>query len=915
VATLEFINRANAEYVDALYQQYLTDPNSVEGGWQLFFAGFEAASGNGRHHPAPGVPMVAERIVGVFDLIHSYRELGHLIANLDPLGHNAQSHPLLEASEFGFTEADLERIFQSPSYKGCERATLRELIALLKETYCGTLGVEYMHISDKDQRSWLQDWMEPTRNRPALSSDDRKLILSRLIAVEGFEQFLHTKFIGQKRFSLEGGEALIPLVDSLIEEAATAGVQEMVMGMPHRGRLNVLAHTLRKPYEMILAEFQGATLPTWVQGDGDVKYHLGFSRDHTTRNERHIHLSLCSNPSHLEAVNPVVEGIVRAKQQHLRDLERTRVVPVLIHGDAAFTGQGIVAETIALSELQGFATGGTIHIIVNNQIGFTTSPRDYRNTRYPSDIAKTIQAPVFHVNGDDPEAAVQAARLAIAYRNQFKKDVLIDIVCYRRHGHNETDEPSFTQPVMYKEINAHPTVREVYAERLIEAGVVTSAEVTQGMEQLREVLDDAMNYARDFMPRQQVLALGGLWKGFQWAGDDWRSDTAVTPASIARVREALGKLPPGFAAHPKVQKILEQRIEMTQPDHEMDWGCGEMLALGTLLLEGTNIRLSGQDCGRGTFSHRHAILRDIHTDERYIPLNHLNHKQGIIEIVDSMLSENAVLGFEYGFSSADPQNLVIWEAQFGDFSNGAQVIIDQFISSGESKWQRMNGLVMLLPHGYEGQGPEHSSARLERYLQLCADNNLQVCNLTTPAQYFHALRRQMHRNFRKPLVVMSPKSLLRHKLAVSTVRDLTDGSFQAVLGEIDGLDPDAVRRVLLCSGKVYYDLLVARRERDIRDIAILRVEQLYPFPGDEITAALQHFPQANEIVWVQEEPWNQGAWHEMYRRLRRLGIREELLSYAGRRAAASPAAGSYKVHRSEEADLINNALRKTTHAR
>jgi len=508
---------------------------------------------------------------------------------------------------------------------------------------------------------------------------------------------------------------------------------------------------------------------------------------------------------------------------------------------------------------------------------------------------------------------VQAARLAVAFRNTFKKDVIIDLVCYRRHGHNETDEPSFTQPVMYKEIAEHPTLREVYQNRLTAEGVISVEEAQQAMAQLREVLDDAMNYARDFMPRQQVLALGGLWKGFQWADSNWQADTAVTDASLRRVMDGINVLPEAFAIHPKARRILDQRIEMTQPGGEMDWGCGEMLAFGTLLLEGTDIRLSGQDCGRGTFSHRHAVLRDVNTDERHIPLNHLNHKQGKIEIVDSMLSENAVLGFEYGFSSADPSNLVIWEAQFGDFANGAQVIIDQFISSAESKWQRMNGLVMLLPHGYEGQGPEHSSARLERYLQLCADDNMQVCNLTTPAQYFHALRRQMHRNFRKPLIIMSPKSLLRHKLAVSTVRELTEGSFQPVLAEVDGMDPGAVHRLVLCSGKIYYDLLVARRDRDIHDIAICRVEQLYPFPGDEISAILKLYPNVRDIMWVQDEPWNQGAWHDMYRRLRRLGVKDEMLTYSGRRAAASPAAGSYKMHRAEEADILNNALSRKPH--
>ncbi len=916
MATLEFINRVNADYVDALYHQYLEDPQSVDSTWQLFFAGFEAARGNGAGGAAVATRAGdGERIVGIFDLVHSYRELGYLVADLDPLGHNPPFHPLLAPAQFGFTDADLKRTFQDPGFTGRDRATLEELLALLMATYCSTFAVEYMEISQKEQRSWLQDRMEPALNRPLLSADDRKYILSRLVAAEGFEHFLHTKFVGQKRFSLEGAESLIPLLDAMVEEAANDGAEELVLGMPHRGRLNVLAHTLRKPYEMILAEFLGTTLPSWAPGDGDVKYHLGYSRDFVTRSNRRIHLSLCSNPSHLEAIDPVVEGIVRAKQQHIEDSERVRVIPVLIHGDAAFTGQGVVAETMGLSALPGFCTGGTIHLIVNNQVGFTTSPLDYRSTCYPSDSAKTIQAPVFHVNGDDPEAAVQAARLAIGFRNRFKKDIIIHVVCYRRHGHNETDEPAFTQPRLYKEIATHPTTREIYQERLIGEGVITVDEAKRTAAQLREVLDDALEYARDFMPRQQVLALGGLWKGLAWPGADWSAKTAVAAPTLVRVARGLSRLPEGFNPHPKLRKLLEQRFEMMQADGQMDWSCGELLTFGTLLLEGTNIRLSGQDSGRGTFSHRHAVVRDMNTGERYVPLNHLDRDQGQIEVVDSMLSENAVLGFEYGFSSANPRNLVIWEAQFGDFANGAQVIIDQFIASGESKWQRMNGLVMLLPHGYEGQGPEHSSARLERYLQLCAENNLQVCNLTTPAQYFHALRRQMHRNFRKPLIVMTPKSLLRHKLAVSNIRDLIEGSFQPVLGEADAIEPNGVRRVLLCSGKIYYDLLVARRERDIGDIAICRVEQLYPFPGEEISTVLKQYPNAREFMWVQEEPWNQGAWHDMYRRLRRLGISDESLGYSGRRTAASPATGSYKVHRSEEADILNNALRKASYVR
>jgi 2-oxoglutarate dehydrogenase E1 component len=933
VVDLDFITRANPDYVDGLYRQFLRDPKSVDEQWALLFAGFEAAEGDGARadqiasvgtvpmgpHPterAPtGIAPAAHWGLGVFDMIHHYREFGHLIANLDPLGHNQSSHPLLEPKEFGFTAADLDRAVECTSFLGCRRATIRELVALLRATYCGTFAVEYMDIADKAQLDWLQEHMEPTLNKPKLTAEERKQILSRLTAAAGFEHFLHTKYIGQKRFSLEGAESLIPLLDTLIEEAGKIGVEQIVMGMPHRGRLNVLAHILRKPYEMIFSEFEGTFLPPNVQGDGDVKYHLGYACDHTTASGQKIHLSLCSNPSHLEAIDPVVEGIVRAKQHYLDDRERSRVVPVLIHGDAAFTGQGIVAETLALSELEAYRSGGTIHIIINNQIGFTESPPDYRFTRYPSDITKIIQAPVFHINGDDPEAAIQAARLATAFRQRFKKDVVIDLVCYRRHGHNEADDPSFTQPVMYREIAGHRSVRDLYAERLQAEGVIAAEEAAAGSAAIRAVFDDALNYARDFMPRMQVFALGGAWEGMQWAGDDWSAHTAVPQALLEQVMQGLQRLPEGFALHPKVQRLLEQRAEMLHPqgEHpqgEIDWACAEMLAFGTLLLEGTKIRLSGQDSGRGTFSQRHAELFDVNTNARYVPLDHLSPEQGRFLMIDTMLSEEAVLGFEWGFSSADPRNLVVWEAQFGDFVNNAQVIVDQFIASSESKWQRMSGIVLLLPHGYEGQGPEHSSARLERFMQLCAEDNIQVCNLTTPAQYFHALRRQMHRNFRKPLILMTPKSLLRHKLAVSSSRDLTAGAFQTVLDECDPLEPARVRRVLLCSGKVYYDLLVARRERDIDDIAIVRVEQLYPFPAAEITATLKPYTAAREVVWAQEEPWNMGAWHDMRRRLRRTLPEDYVIGYAGRPAAASPATGSYKVHQSEETDLINNALRK-----
>jgi 2-oxoglutarate dehydrogenase E1 component len=910
---------ANPDYFEEQYRRYRADPRSVDERWALFFAGFEFAhegGGNGAS-AAERIAAVPEPILGVYDLVHSYRELGHLVAHLNPLEPKPLGHPLLEPSEFGFGPDDLDRTIEFGSFRGAERGRLRELIERLLATYCSTLGVEYMHIPDREQRVWLQDRMEPTANHPALDAAERLRIFDALVRAEGLEQFLQVRYPTQKRFSLEGGEALIPLLDVLADEAAALGVDEMVIGMAHRGRVNVLANVLRKPYEMVLAEFEGSLLAREATGDGDVKYHLGYSYDRPTPSGRRIHLSLSANPSHLEAVDPVVEGIARAKQDHLRDVERARVVPVLLHGDAAFTGQGVVAETLTLSELDGYRTGGTIHVIVNNQIGFTTPPEAYRATPYPSDVAKIIQAPVFHVNGDDPEAAVQAARLAIGFRQRFKKDVIIDLLCYRRHGHNELDDPTFTQPVMYERIARHPTVTTQYRERLVREQVLAAEDAARRTTEFRELLDDAQAYARDFAPRQQIFVFGGLWKGFGWAGDDWSAKTAVPVEVLHEIAEAFGRVPPGFNPHPKARRLLEARQAMVREGRGLDWACAEALAIGSLLLENVPVRVTGQDTARGTFSHRHAVLHDVKTGERYVPLDNVRGGQAQLVILDSMLSEYAVLGFEFGVSMADPRRLVVWEAQFGDFANGAQVIIDQFLAASESKWQRMSGLVLLLPHGYEGQGPEHSSARLERFLQLCAEDNLQVVNPTTPAQYFHALRRQIHRPFRKPLVVMSPKSLLRHKAAVSVLRDLTDGAFQTVLDDpaLAGapeagvtLERGKVRRVLLCGGKIYYALLAGRRERQSDSVALVRLEQLYPFPAAEVQAVLASYPEARQVYWVQEEPQNMGAWLPLSPRLRRVVPESCAFEYVGRAEAASPATGSYKVHQQEEAEIVNVAL-------
>jgi 2-oxoglutarate dehydrogenase E1 component len=927
MSSIDLATLANADYVEEQYRRYRTDPSSVDERWALFFAGFEFAgdgggNGAGKHAAAAAAPAAtpepaAEPVIGVYDLVHSYRELGHLVAHLNPLAPKPEGHPLLEPVEFGFGDADLDRVIECGNFRGCSRATLRELTARLRDTYCRTLGVEYMHIPDREQRVWLQERMEPTSNRAALSAEQQKAILARLMVAEGFEQFLQLRYPTAKRFSLEGGEALIPLLDTLVEEGGELGVDEMVLGMPHRGRLSVLASVLHKPYEMILAEFEGALLAREATGDGDVKYHLGYSQDHATMAGRKVHLSLSPNPSHLEAVNPVIEGMARAKQTHKSDSERARVVPVLMHGDAAFTGQGVVAETLWLSELQGYRTGGTIHIIVNNQIGFTTPPEAFRFTPYPSDIAKVIQVPVFHVNGDDPEAAVQAALLAVGFRQRWKKDVIIDLVCYRRHGHNELDDPTFTQPILYQKIAAHPTTLTLYRERLITEGVITAEAADEQAAEFRSLLDDAQGYARDFMPRQQVFAFGGLWKGLGWAGEDRSAATAVSQAALDEVAAAFVRYPAGFTPHPKVAKLMEARVAMVRDGGQIDWGAAEALAIGTLALEGKTVRMSGQDMQRGTFSHRHSVLHDVRTGATHVPLDNIRQGQARFVVLDSMLSEYAVLGFEFGYSIADPHTLVVWEAQFGDFANGAQICIDQFVASSESKWQRMSGLVMLLPHGYEGQGPEHSSARLERFLQLSADDNLQVITPTTPAQFFHALRRQMHRRFRKPLIVMSPKSLLRHKLAVSSPRDLTSGTFQLVIddpavgGAVEAgvsVDPARVTRLVLSSGKVHYTLVAARRERSRADVALVRIEQLYPFPREELAQVVGRYPQARQVYWVQEEPENMGAWQFVKDRVSGVLPEGTTLSYVGRRAAASPATGSYKVHLAEEADLVNRAL-------
>ena len=764
-----------------------------------------------------------------------------------------------------------------------------------------------MDIPNRGRRDWLQQRMEPGHNRPALTPEDRIGILRAMLNADAFEQFLHVKYVGQKRFSLEGAATLIPMLETLLERSAERGVDQLVFGMPHRGRLNVLANIVGKPLEKIFAGFESGS-PEEVSGHGDVKYHMGFSSVRRSRSGREIALSTHYNPSHLEFVNPVVLGSVRARQEIMGDAGRERAVPVLIHGDAAFSGEGIVPETLVLAQLPPYWTGGTVHIVVNNQIGFTTPPSDARRSRYATDIARIVEAPVFHVNGDEPEAAVHAIAMALAYRMEFKRDVVIDLLCYRRHGHNELDDPTFTQPVMYAAIAKHRPAARRYAERLIGEGVLDAAGLSAIESEIEARLQAAHARARSGGASRSADEPGGVWSGMTWDSGDWSAETAVPKGTLDRIVRAAAQAPDGFAVHPKVRKLMDERVRMVEQDR-IDWGCGEVLALGSLLLDGTHVRFSGQDTGRGTFSHRHAMLHETTTGRRWVPLQHLGTGQGRFEIFDTPLSETAAMGFEYGYSTADPNTLVLWEAQFGDFANVAQVYIDQFLASAESKWRRMSGIVLLLPHGYEGQGPEHSSARLERFLELCANGNLQVCNLTTPAQLFHALRRQQHRRFRKPLVIMSPKSLLRHRRAVSAVSDFTQAGFQTAIDDHSASDPSAVRAVLFVSGRLYYTLLEAREARGkADDLAIVRVEQLYPFPRAELEKILARYPQASEVRWVQEEPANMGGWRNLRHRIEAMLPEHITLRRVSRKGAPTPATGYYHMHVEQERLLLQCAL-------
>ena len=850
-------------------------------------------------------------------LIRAYRVRGHLEAQLDPLGLQVpKPHPELDPAAYGFGPQDLDRPIFIDNVLGLETATVREIMAIIRASYCGPIGVEFMHIQDPGQKAWIQRKIEGAPWLRGFDADQKRTILRQLTEAEGFETFCQKRYVGTKRFGLEGGEVTIPALHAIIETAAASGVTEVAIGMPHRGRLNTLVNIVRKPFTAVFSEFGGNSFkPDDVQGSGDVKYHLGTSTDVDIAGHS-VHISLQPNPSHLEAVDPVVVGKVRARQDAAGDTKgRRSVMGILMHGDAAFAGQGLVYETLAMSQLIGYRTGGTVHLIVNNQIGFTTVPAHAYSGLYCTDIAKSVQCPILHVNGDMPEAVIFCARLAAEFRMTFATDFVLDIVCYRRHGHNETDEPAFTQPIMYRAIKGMRTTRQLYAERLAAEGSVPEAEAQQITDTFNQTLEDAFSAAQAYKPNKADW-LEGHWAGLQQAEkqDEQVEDaTGLTPAQLQLVGRALYTPPSDFDLNPKIARQLEAKKAMLETGEGIDWATGEALAFGGLLLEGSRVRLSGEDCQRGTFSQRHAVLTDQTNQNEYVPLNNIQPDQAKIEIYNSLLSEQGVLGFEYGYTLADPKVLVLWEAQFGDFANGAQVIIDQFLASGETKWLRMSGLTLLLPHGHEGQGPEHSSARMERYLQLCAERNMTVCNLTTPANYFHALRRQLKRNFRKPLVIMTPKSLLRAKLAVSPLSDMDDRShFKFVIPEIDPIvPPDQVRRVVICSGKVYYDLLAERRERGIKDVAIVRLEQVYPFPERTLGAVLKPYLKA-EVVWCQEEPANMGGWTFVDRRIERVllanGGRAIRPGYAGREDAASPATGLAKVHAQQQAALVQDAL-------
>ncbi|CAJ2376946.1 MAG: subunit of E1(0) component of 2-oxoglutarate dehydrogenase [Arenicellales bacterium IbO2] len=904
---LAFLHGGNMAYLESLYR----DGGSGNGAWREVFSALDNGGGIPAAAKSPGKTAGAakpsiHKQAQVSRLISAYRALGHLSAEIDPIGVMPRDSAPLDLAEFELGEADLDTEFDLGTLGRGGRKPLRDLIAYLRAVYCGPIGYEVSHLTSNEQRHWLFERAESEPVRPALAAEEQLELLQKLTAAEGLEKYLHTKYAGQKRFSLEGGDVLIPVLADMVRQSGAAGVREMVVGMAHRGRLNVLVNILGKAPKDLFSEFEGEyDLDAGENQTGDVKYHQGASSDIETPGGV-VHLALSFNPSHLEIIDPVVEGSVRARQERRRDAARKQVVPVLIHGDAAFAGQGVVMETLNMARTRGYSVGGTIHIIINNQIGFTTNTLDARSTLYCTEVAKMVQAPIFHVNGDDPEAARQAARLALEYRMKFGGDAILDIVCYRRHGHNEADEPSITQPIMYGRIRKHQTPREIYAARLAAGGALDEKRAANMVDDYRAQLDAGRVVAGQVIDPNTAKNMVD-WKPYLTADWDDGTVTSVDAKLPPLFAKKLRETPKDFTVHPRVKKVLDERVEMASGKKPLDWGCAELLAYAAILHDGYDIRLSGQDAGRGTFSHRHVTLHDQSQARTHIPMQHLGAKSRYL-VIDSLLSEEAVLGFEYGYATTEPRALVIWEAQFGDFVNGAQVVIDQFISSGQAKWARVCGLTMFLPHGLEGQGPEHSSARLERFLQLSAEQNMQVCAPTTPAQMFHMLRRQILRPLRRPLVVMTPKSLLRHKLAVSPVEELSGGKFHIVLGETEKLDPKKVTRLILCSGKVYYDLLEERRRRKITDAAIVRLEQLHPFPKLDLAKEMKRYPAVADIVWCQEEPKNQGAWYQIDHFLRASAGAKQSVRYVGREASPSPAVGYHKLHLEQQRRLVEQAF-------
>ena len=944
-----FLTGTNATFVAELYQRWKQTPNSVSSDWSDWFTSLDELSSEhfeeispswgkpksrviGANDPDASIKAVAKGIAGNRDLlagdvrsatldslraimlIRAYRIRGHLLAKLDPLNlQDEEIHPELDPETYGFSSEDYDRPIFINYVLGLEIASLNEILTILKATYCGTIGVEFMHIQDPAQKAWIQERIEAIGNRTEFTERGKVAIYEKLLAAENFERFLHKKYIGTKRFGLDGGEALVPALEQILKRGGQMGLKEVVIGMAHRGRLNVLHNVLDKPFRAIISEFLGNPAnPEEAGGSGDVKYHMGSSADRQF-DENQIHLSLAPNPSHLEIVDPVVVGRVRAKQAQRTSDDFKEVLGVILHGDAAFAGQGVVAETFAFSALRGYRTGGTMHIIVNNQIGFTTSPSYSRSSPYPTDVAKMVMSPIFHVNGDDPEAVVHASRIATEFRQTFGVDVVLDIICYRRFGHNEGDEPAFTQPLMYKQINQQPSTREIYLNRLLEDGILDDSRAQAIMDNHNTYLEEEFEAGNAYKPNKADW-LEGQWSGMTVAyGDDRRGDTAVPLDTLKKIGSVITTVPQGLQIHKKLERVLSTRAKAIETGQNLDWATAEHLAFGSVVLDGFVVRLSGQDSCRGTFSQRHSVFVDQLTEERYVPLANLSTEQAKFEVIDSPLSEASVMGFEYGFAQAEPNALVMWEAQFGDFANGAQVVIDQFISSGESKWLRMNGLVLLLPHGYEGQGPEHSSARLERYLQLCAEDNMQVVNCTTPANYFHVLRRQVCRDFRKPLIIMTPKSLLRHKSCISDLSELGPGtSFHRILRDSNSnIKDENVKRVILCSGKIFYDIEEMRNSEEQFDIKIVRIEQLYPFPKKNLIEILKLTPKA-DVVWCQEEPKNMGGWtfvrDYIEEAMHQSGLNTDRPIYCGRDAAASPATGSAGRHAKEQRSLVQQSL-------